>query len=291
MAAHIRGLDHALVAVEDIERAARTYAHLGFAVTPRGRHVGWGTANVCVMFPEDYIELIGVVDPAGFTGGLPEKLRDGEGLFGLAFATSDPDATAEAWRESGLTPDGPKDLGRVLEDGSDTQLRFRNVLLPLEETFGLRLFACHAEDPAATRRPEWLVHANGACGIAAVTLVCAEPAALIGDFERLLGGHGITTTDDTVAVHTGHGTIIVVTPDDLELVYPERERMADIERPSLVALSLLVDDPDATAAFLESRDVPIRRGVGGAASVAGEHACGVHLEFVARATARLRPAG
>ncbi|WGF86487.1 VOC family protein [Marinivivus vitaminiproducens] len=291
MAGHIRGLDHALVAVDDIDRAAEAYARLGFAITPRGRHVGWGTANVCVMFPDDYIELIGVVDPADFTGGLPEKLQDGEGLFGLAFASPDPEATAEAWRTAGLAPDGPMALGRVLDDGTETHLRFRNVLLPTEETFGLRLFACHAEDPAAVRRPEWLGHANGASGIAAATLVCPDPAALADGFERLLGAHAITTTDDTMAVHTGHGTVIVVTPDDLELLYPHMTLAGEVDRPRLIGLALVADDPEATASYLTEQGIPLTRGVGGTVNVAGDQACGVNLEFVALSATRLRPAG
>ena len=57
MSGPITGIDHALVGVRDLEAARRAYRHLGFMVSPRGRHIGWGTANYCVMLPDSYIEL------------------------------------------------------------------------------------------------------------------------------------------------------------------------------------------------------------------------------------------
>ena len=52
----ITGIDHVVVGVGDLEGARRTWETLGFTLTPRGRHKGWGTANYCVMFADDYIE-------------------------------------------------------------------------------------------------------------------------------------------------------------------------------------------------------------------------------------------
>ena len=57
------GLDHVLVGVRDLEAARATWTGLGFNPCPRGRHTGWGTANYCLMFPGDYVELLGIVDP------------------------------------------------------------------------------------------------------------------------------------------------------------------------------------------------------------------------------------
>lgn len=52
MTGALAGIDHVLVGVHDLEAARRTYRHLGFTVSPRGRHIGWGTANYCVMFAQ-----------------------------------------------------------------------------------------------------------------------------------------------------------------------------------------------------------------------------------------------
>ena len=84
MSAAITGVDHVLVGVRDLELARETYTRLGFTCTPRGSHIGWGTANYCIMFADDYVELLGVVDPTKFTNRLDEFLDRREGLMGLA---------------------------------------------------------------------------------------------------------------------------------------------------------------------------------------------------------------
>ena len=61
----VLGIDHVLAGVADLEAARAAWRRLGFTVTPRGRHIGWGTGNYCIMFPDDYVELLGIVDPAG----------------------------------------------------------------------------------------------------------------------------------------------------------------------------------------------------------------------------------
>src|SRR3546814_9908741 len=75
----LRGVDHVLVGVRNLEAARDTYRRLGFTVSPRGRHIGWGTANYCIMFPGDYIELLGIVDATQFTNNLNRFLASREG--------------------------------------------------------------------------------------------------------------------------------------------------------------------------------------------------------------------
>ena len=58
-------LDHVLLAVTDLEAAARELqARHGLASIEGGRHPGWGTANRIVPLGEAYLELVAVVDEA-----------------------------------------------------------------------------------------------------------------------------------------------------------------------------------------------------------------------------------
>ena len=78
----VKAFDHVLVGVASLEAARRNWQRLGFTACPRGRHIGWGTANYCLMFPENYIELIGIVDPEQFTNSLDRFLAErGEGVL------------------------------------------------------------------------------------------------------------------------------------------------------------------------------------------------------------------
>ncbi len=91
----IKGIDHPVIAVRDMEAAREVFQRLGFVVPPRGSHVEWGTGNWCIMFPEDYLELRGIVDPTRPIMGLDTVLESkGEGLMGIARSVSDLAKTA-----------------------------------------------------------------------------------------------------------------------------------------------------------------------------------------------------
>ena len=133
----IRGIDHVLVGVRDLEAAREIYARLGFTISPRGRHIGWGTANYCIMFPKDYIELLGIVDPAQFTHNLDRFLETREGLLGLAFASDDVALAERALQRAGITPGETRDLKRILEDpAGEVWPRFKLLHMPPEATPG-----------------------------------------------------------------------------------------------------------------------------------------------------------
>lgn len=58
-------IDHVLIAVADLEGAAREFeGAYGLASLEGGRHPGWGTANRIVPLGESYLELVAVVDAA-----------------------------------------------------------------------------------------------------------------------------------------------------------------------------------------------------------------------------------
>jgi len=283
MARQIAGIDHAIIGVRNLEQARASYQRLGFQPTPRGRHVGWGTANDCLMFANDYLELLGIVDPAQFTNDLELFLAEREGLFAVALRSTDPAATYEAWQEAGLAPSEIAELGRRLDSG--LELGFANVMLPPASTGGLRLFACSHLTPEPMRQPGWLRHQNGARGIASLTVTVEDPDAFYEPMARVFGSICLTKTDDTLAVHTGSGVLLFVTPDDLDMLHPELEAIATDAAgdgaPTLAALSLTVDDLAATAAWLDHHGIAFRRDSGGTIGVPPEHTHGVMLEFVA----------
>jgi catechol 2,3-dioxygenase-like lactoylglutathione lyase family enzyme len=276
---HLAGIDHAIVAVRDLERARATYQRLGFALTPQGRHGGRGTGNHCVMFEHDYLELLGVVDRAAPTAGVETFLAEGEGPFAVALRSDDPEATYAAWQEAGLRPAAVADFERLMPAGD--RLRFKNVELAAEATGGVPLFACAALTPELMREATWLEHPNGARGIDSVTIVVDDPAGYAQAMGAVFGRTHLTDTDDTLAVHTGSGVLLLVTPDDLEVMHPELETVLAEGRPTIAALTLLVHDPDAAAAWLERQGVPFQRRAGGAIGIAPAHACGAMVELTA----------
>ena len=274
----ITGIDHVLVGVDDLEGALEAYRRLGFTPTPRGRHIGWGTANYCLMFPKDYVELLGIVDPTQPTNNLERFLARRQGLFGLALATDDAAAAHAELEAAGLSPARPQDLGRrlELEEGAVTP-RFTLVQLPPQAAPHVPTFLCQHLTPELVRRPTWLTHANGAQGIAAVTIVVPDPVELSTPYRRLFGAGAVTTTDDVLTVQTGSAALVFTSPEALPRLYPEID--AEGAEPYLAGLTLRAGDVAATARCLGDRGVPFHGERLDAVVVEPAEACGVLLEF------------
>lgn len=277
MAANIAGIDHAIIGVRDLDQARTTFEKLGFRATPRGRHVGWGTANYCLMFEQDYLEILGIIDPKKFTNNLDQFLKRREGLMSLALQTNDPEATRTAWADANLDPDDVKDLSRLLEP--DTELQFKNVMLSSDKTADVPLFGCAHLTPEPMRQPGWTEHPNSAIGINAITIVTDEPSSFVEPMSQVFGETKLTETDNTLAVHTGRGVLLFATPDDLDMLHPQLRADLEAEQVSLTVLSLRVRSLGAVADWLDHSGIPYEREASGAIGVDASHGHGVMMEF------------
>jgi catechol 2,3-dioxygenase-like lactoylglutathione lyase family enzyme len=279
--AHLTGIDHTLVGVRDLEAARAVWEGLGFTVSPRGRHIGWGTANYCIMFDAGYVELLGVVDPTQFTNNLDKVLEAREGIFALAFASDDADALATALVAAGLHADGPKALKRLLElpDG-DVLPEFKLVHLPAAETPDLRAFVCQHLTPALIRRPDWLAHANGARRLLGVTIVSDHPADVGFGYVPLFGEGALSAGDGEVSVATPMGALRFAAPRWLARHYGGAGEIPDVARPWPAAMTIAVDDLDRAAGVLARRGVAFHAGEANLVIPAAATG-GTILEFVA----------
>lgn len=281
----IDGLDHVIVGVRDLGAARDAYGRLGFTLTPRGSHIGWGTGNYCIMFPDDYVELLGIIDATKFCNNLDTFLETSEGLLGIAFGTGDAEAAAAEFAARDIAVDGPKDLARNLElpDGT-VRPSFKLVFPAADAMPGLAApapaFVCQHLTPELIRRPEWLAHANGARAIAAITVAAADPASLAPSYEALFGAAAVSLTDGVLTVRAGATRLQFAAPAGLARLHPA---MADSgalpEVPSLAAMAVAVDDPAIAAGLLAAAGIATGSGAGGAISVEPADAGGVWLEF------------
>lgn len=281
MSTAITGIDHTLVGVADLEAAHHAYSRLGFTITPRGSHIGWGTANYCIMFPHDYIELIGIVDASQFTNNLDTFLETGEGLMAVAFGSEDIATTRGRLAAHRIDAEA-RDLKRNLELPEGTVQPAFELLLPDPAALaGLPAFFVRHLTPELIRRPDWLDHPNRAQALASVTALVDDPPALVEAFERVFGAGQVTTTDDVMTVHAGPHRVHFTRPAELPDLHPEASE-ADGKRPlpRLAVMSVVTADPDATARHLAGTGVSFSRAADGTLTVAPADACGLWLEFV-----------
>lgn len=209
----IKGIDHVMIVVPDLEKAGQAYARLGFDVQPRGIHKGLGTANHLMILDEDYIELLGVLEP------MPNNLRykeigeQGGALANVALGTDGADLAHAAWTKAGLNPEPIIAFDRGVEiDGKTERAAFRIVRLPHEARPGVGLFVCNHLTPQFVYRPEWRQHANGATGISHITIIAADPAKHRAAAEKVFGADAIKAGDGEMTVATGKAPFKYLTP-------------------------------------------------------------------------------
>jgi len=247
----IAGIDHIIVGVRDLEAARRNWQRLGFTVTPRGRHIGQGTANYCIMFERDYLELLGFVERDEYGHRLEAFLAEREGPMSVAFAPErDAEATRAALAANGLHPSEPRALGRALElPEGDVTPRFSLLNLPPEEAPALDCFICGQLTPELVRRPEWLAHPNGVIGIKAVHLEADDPPSLAFAYRRFFGDERVSQDGHGVKVDVGRNRLRFTKPPSpaLDLTRVTPHRIAGIE--------LRVESRAAAAAYLEGAGI------------------------------------
>lgn len=283
MAHGLAGIDHTVLAAADLEAARATYARLGFTLTPRGRHIGWATGNYCIMFAGNYIELLGIAEPGGLTAGLEEALTQrGEGVHKIALVSQDAAATRQSLLRAGFGASDVQSLQRALElpDG-DVLPAFSLVYLPPEATPQTSLFVCQHLTPDLLRRPDWLLHPNGATHLAGCVVACEEPAALEEHYERLLGAGSCVRTDRMLAARIGSEHLLFVTPTDLDTLFPDLEH-PERPLPYMAGMRLRVHNTETAALYFKATGVEHARALDGTVLVPAEAAHGCFLEFSSR---------
>lgn len=270
----ITGIDHALIGVRDLEAARETWMRLGFTVSPRGRHIGWGTANYCIMFQRDYIELLGIVDPDQFTNDLDRFLEQREGALGLAFATGDAVAAAAELTARGIAVDGPKDLKRILElPEGDALPAFSLVHLPPEAVPGLKAFLCQHLSRDLVWQPQWTAHPNTALGIRRVTVAVEDPEATARAYAEIWGRDVdvFLAKPEAADLLFGGVPLQFLRPDVLDF-----ETHAD--PPFIAHLGIEVEDVAAVRACLSEAGIPYQD-EGNSVLLLPETGSGVELSF------------
>lgn len=275
----LAGVDHGIVGVDDLEAARTRYQSLGFTVTPRGRHIGWSTANYCIMFARSYIELLGIVGTGGYSAGLDVMLAErGEGLLKIALRSDDADRTHDFLCEAGLQTDPVRELARELELPDAIVLpRFRLVHPAAAAMPGLPGFICQHLTPEIVWREAWLRHRNTASAVESYCIAADDPLSLAGGWARIFGPVAVTEGKDRIAVETGTTRLDFVATSALATEHSA----LGIDAPAdgrIAGLTVAVDDLAAAAACLAEAGVACMR-AGSRLTVPPADACGVLLSF------------
>lgn len=222
---NVIGIDHAVVMVRELDRAAEHWKRLGFTVSPRGTHSAhMGTGNYTIMLNPDYIELLGVLTPTEHNAPARAMLETREGIERVAFTAVDSAAGAEEIRARGYAPIGPTDFERpvTMPDGTLSAAKFRTFQWPVAEApAGMRIFACQHKTRGTVWISELMRHANGAKRLRQVLLVAPEPAKEAAHLSKMIDRDTRSETDGAIAVPSGadRADFVFMTPEQLARRY------------------------------------------------------------------------
>lgn len=279
MTAAISGIDHIVIAVGDLDRAAAAYRRLGFTLSPRALHsASMGTANHTIMLQRDYFELLTVLTPTERNLRWRDALALGDGVAGLAVVPTSAPAARDAWSANGFSPGELVNFSRPVDrpDGSRMEARFEIVSLPKGSVPGASVFACAQLTRDAVWLPELMGHANTATAIR--RLVVALPKISEGaiSWSKALPGARSAVINGGIRLRLGSHVVDLLGARMAARQYGLSRPPA---RPKAVAIEFAVADVGECRAALRRGGVPAWAN-GERTAVASAHACGVVVMMV-----------
>jgi catechol 2,3-dioxygenase-like lactoylglutathione lyase family enzyme len=201
-----RPIDHVVLAVQDLDRAAVIYQELGFTLTPKAAHEDrMGTSNRLAQFgARNFVELLEVDRPEtlarhNFAASPPffsfgdhnrQAVLEREGLSMLAFASDNARADMRGFRAARFPTFALFDFERhaKLPDGVRVTLAFSLAFVQSKEMPRVAFFVCQNRSLDNFWKPEYQSHANGAAGIVAVYLSSPAPERDAAFVSKMFGG-------------------------------------------------------------------------------------------------------
>ncbi|MHA7772894.1 VOC family protein [Roseibium sp. M-1] len=246
----LRGLDHLVVAVKDLEAAGEAWRALGFTVTPENRH-SWGTANRLVQLDGFFVEILTVADPAliveptgsAFSFGAFNRdfLAEREGASMLVLDSTDAGRDREDFRKAGLAIFDPFSFERVanLADGSKVKVAFDLTFASDPHAPGIGYFTCHNRYPENFWKEAFQTHGNGAVSVKGIYLLANDPSDHHEFLGAFAGQREMRATSLGLELQTARGQISVLTPSAYELLVGRKAAESVTgDLPQIVALEV-----------------------------------------------------
>lgn len=284
----VKGIDHIVILVSDLDASAKRFAALGFTLSPRGTHSPhMGSANYTIILQDDYFELLGMIAETPRNASKREALaKNGEGMSSIACRIGDAHAARAALAELGIATSDVMDFSRPLPlpDGSTGTAAFGVTTFEPREVPTGEMFMCQHKTRDMVWRPELMTHANGAIALAGVVVASASPEETARGFARLFAAGRIQGAGNTYTVTTGDksASITCMTPASVTEYYAGMDA-EKILHGAFAALQIAVDDIAKTQAHLQSKSIGFVKGRGGkSVFVSPADAGGTLMEFIQR---------
>jgi catechol 2,3-dioxygenase-like lactoylglutathione lyase family enzyme len=212
----LKGIDHVVIAVPELEEARAHYGGVGFKVVPGGKH-SIGTHNALIAFPDGtYIELIAFLTPST-NHPWYKALQTGGGLVDFCMMTDDLEGDVAAIVRAGAAMGAPSAMTRKRPDGYELSWE---LSIPSSPWNGRLPFLIRDHTPRSERVPREHEHRNGIAGIRGVTVAVTDPEATAMIYRGVLG-----TAGEKIERHDldAEGMAFAIGAHRIELVAPKSD--------------------------------------------------------------------
>ncbi|HJY78302.1 MAG TPA: VOC family protein [Burkholderiales bacterium] len=292
MSAIALDLDHAGIAVRNLDAGRQAFLRLGFTLTQRSHHQGsrtpggpiepWGSANHCAMLSQGYLEVVGLVDAAKFSN-VKGMVARYEGAHIVAFRPRSVAAAYDTLTKASLPVDAPRDLERMAPYGPDAaesrRVAFRNMYLTKSIFTEAQFQYTEHLTRDAMWQPHLLVHPNGALALQTVFLCAPEPQATAQKLAPMLGVVPGGAASGEWQLAFSNSSIRVLSPAAWARWAPDAPLPP---LPAPVGVGIRVESLRATQHHLERNAVPCAPCPGPGLRVAQAYAGGAVLVFFER---------
>jgi catechol 2,3-dioxygenase-like lactoylglutathione lyase family enzyme len=205
-------LDHAVIAVRDLDQAISGYEKLGFTVLRGGEHPRRGSVNALIVFQDGtYFELIAFPKPVPGFRWWEVLQKAGPGFIDFALLPANMESDLEEAKARGFQSGPIEPGGRVTAEGKRAE--WQTARPPASDL----PFLCGDISPRPLRVPEGAVrdHANGALGIAKIVIAVSNLAKSTARYRALL-------PQGAVQGENGSAARFLCEPGMIELREPKR---------------------------------------------------------------------
>lgn len=288
-------LHHIGLVNSSLEVSAACYERLGFTLTPLsipkvvltpgGALETLGAGNRHAIFAYNYLELLGIVDPARWAEITREQrgpydldvpLGRYEGLHVMHFGTDHIEQVKERLDHQGVACSAIREFQRNVQTATGEQMmRARTISFPPSgNPEGLLQIAQH-DTPELIFQDRYMHHRNGAIALTEIVIVTETPDVYAARYERYTGHPGVQVANNHFVIDLGFSSVIVIDPACLETMIPGYQVPA---LPFMAAFTVEVANLQLVCDVLSENDVPYTR-ASGTVVVYPEHACGCAVIF------------
>jgi hypothetical protein len=254
-------LDHVGHFVPDRDAASRAFARCGFAPTPVSVQVNpdgtlTGTGNVCAMFACGYIEVLFKTADTPLGAELDLSMARYRGVHLAAFAVADAGKAHARLGAAGFALRPLVNMQRPVDTetgSSSAAFTVARVERGAMAEGRIQILTHHTEGAVWQKR--WLVHPNGARGLASVVIVVADVEEAAARFARFTGRDAAPTRSGQM-ISLDRGRVVLVTRGAFEAALPE---VAVPGLPFVGASGIVVASLDTTDAIFARAGLRPRR--------------------------------